>query len=123
MFLCQHARASRLPEEQQILEERQLWMLDRQQYRMILWALPLLSLGIVMESLLLMQQGNFPSPSELWTVKRESFLALATWFCCGIYLHTRLFFAWRDVRSSVFYLTAFALILAANLSEHFLNFH
>lgn len=121
-YLWQHARIARLPDVEQIQEQQKLWMLDRMQYRMILWALPLLTLGIVVEAFLLMERGSFPSPVEIWTEQKESFLALATWFFCGFYLHTRLFFAWRDVRSSALYLAAFTLIFIGHVSEHFLHF-
>lgn len=105
-----------------ILFEKDSMALDRLLYRLILWALPLLSLGIVVEALLLVQSGSFPTPEEIWSQQKEMFLALGTWLFCGLFLHLRLFLGWKSLRSSALYLFSFAVIIAGHLSKHFLHF-
>ena len=122
-FLWNNFRAKYISnaEEKTVLERKQ-WKLDRLQYRLILWALPLLTLGIIVESLLLIDRKELPSPLQIWTEQKEAFLALATWFICGVYLHTRLFFGWKFQRCAFFYLVGLILILAGHMSSNFLQF-
>jgi ABC-type uncharacterized transport system permease subunit len=96
-----------------------LWGLDRMAYRMILWALPLLTAGIITEALVLLETNQLPGPEEIWNQKRETLLALAAWFLCGIYLHTRLFFGWRNFRAAALYLTGLALLLLGHFVHSF----
>ncbi|HEY8279002.1 MAG TPA: cytochrome c biogenesis protein CcsA [Bdellovibrionota bacterium] len=101
--------------------ERELWKLDRMGYRMVLWALPLLTAGIITELLLMIEAHRLPSPEQLWTEQQESLLALMAWFLCGIYLHTRLFFGWRNLRSAVLYLAGLVLLLGGHFSHGILG--
>lgn len=112
-------RGRNLPEDQRATLERMLWRFDRMSYRMILWALPLLTAGIVTESLLLLEIGQLPGPAEIWGSQRETLLALGTWFICGIYLHARLFFGWRNLKSAAIYLGGLLVIVAGHLSQKF----
>lgn len=118
-FLWLMLRAQKLPAGQRAETERNLWRLDRMGYRMVLWALPLLTAGIIAEALVLVESHQLPSPVELWTMQRETFLALVTWFICGIYLHTRLFFGWRHARSAALYLIGLVLLLIGHFSQNF----
>ncbi len=103
--------------------KRHLNALDRMAYRAILWALPLLTAGIITETLLLLEANQFPGPLEIWIEKRETLLALAAWFLCGIYLHSRLFFGWRHMKAAGLYLSGLTLLLgghvAFTVSRHF----
>lgn len=101
--------------------ERTLWKCDRMIYRMILWALPLLTAGIVTEALVLLELNRFPSPEEIFLQKQETLLALTAWFLCGIYLHTRLFFGWTKLKSVSLYLTGVALLFAGHFSQIYLS--
>lgn len=95
---------------------RTLWSLDRMAYRMILWALPLLTAGIITEALILLETNQLPSPDQIWTDKTETLLALGAWFICGIYLHTRFFLGWRNLRAAGLYLAGLTLIAIGHLS-------
>lgn len=106
-------------EENRANVERSLWKLDRMEYRLILWALPLLSAGIITEALMLLEENRFPSPIQIWMERRETLLALAAWFLCGIYLHSRLFFGWKNLKATALYLTGLAFLLAGHLSHSF----
>lgn len=97
--------------------ERSLWRLDRMEYRLVLWALPLLTAGIITEALILMETNRFPDLWEIWVERRETLLALAAWFLCGIYLHTRLFFGWKHLKAAALYLVGLALLLAGHISH------
>lgn len=112
-------RAAGLPAERRAETERTLWKLDRMGYRMVLWALPLLTAGIIAEGIVLADNHALPGPAELWTQQRETLLALVTWFICGIYLHTRLFFGWRHTRSAALYLVGLGLVLIGHFSQSF----
>ena len=112
-------RAPGVPADKRAEAERNLWKLDRMGYRMVLWALPLLTAGIIAEGLVLAESHLLPSPIELWTQQRETLLALTTWFLCGIYLHTRLFFGWRHARSATLYLVGLAILLLGHFSQLF----
>lgn len=98
--------------EKQLAQADQM---DRMLYRMILWALPLLTAGIIVEAILLLETNQLPSPEEIWTQKTETLLALATWFLCGIYLHTRLFFGWKRTKSAALYLFGLGVILLGHI--------
>jgi ABC-type transport system involved in cytochrome c biogenesis permease subunit len=104
------------PESKREQTDQVLWSLDRMTYRMILWALPLLTAGIITEALILLEANQLPSPDQIWTDKTETLLALAAWFLCGIYLHTRLFFGWRNLRAAGLYLAGLTLILIGHFS-------
>jgi ABC-type transport system involved in cytochrome c biogenesis permease subunit len=96
-----------------------LWGLDRMSYRMILWALPLLTAGIITEALLLLEANQLPGPAEIWHQKQETLLALTAWFLCGIYLHSRLFLGWKNLRAASLYLAGLALLLLGHISHGF----
>lgn len=102
--------------------ERYLWKIDRMAYRMILWALPLLTLGFILEALSMMEKGQLPDPLQLWTERKEAFLGLATWFICGIYLHSRLFFGWKNRRCAFMYLAGLIIVIIGHFSTHFLQY-
>ncbi len=97
--------------------QSRLWRLDRMAYRLVLWALPLLTAGIITEALVLLENHQLPDPADLWRVNKETVLALATWFLCGIYLHTRLFFGWKNQRSAILYLAGLVLLLVGHFSQ------
>jgi hypothetical protein len=96
---------------------------ERMQYRMALWALPLLTVGFLIETLFLLEKGDLPGPVQIWTERREAFLALGTWFFCGIYLHMRITYAWKGAKTAGIFLLGVVLIFAGNFSEKFLQFH
>lgn len=107
--------------EQQASMERELWKVDRMGYRMVLWALPLLTAGIITEVLLMLEINRLPSPEQIWTRQSESLLALTAWFLCGIYLHTRLFFGWRNFRSAALYLVGLLVLLGGHFTQGILG--
>lgn len=94
-----------------------LYSLDRMMFRMILLALPLLTAGIVAEAVVLLETNQFPSPEELITHRLETALAIGTWALCGLYLHCRLFFGWKEKRVAVLYLFG----LCATILGHILH--
>ncbi len=98
------------------------WTEDRMQYRMILWALPLLTVGFLVETLFLLERHEMPGPVQIWTEQKETFLALGTWFFCGIYLHMRMVYAWKGTKTAALFLIGAILILAGHFSENFLQF-
>lgn len=120
-YLRNHFRARSLPPEQAAAAERELWRIDRMGYRMVLWALPLLTAGIITEALLLLEGNRLPTPEQVWSKQGESLLALTAWFLCGIYLHTRLFFGWRNLRSAALYLVGLLVLLGGHLTQGILN--
>jgi len=97
--------------------ERDLWKTDRMGYRMVLWALPLLTAGIITELLLLIESHKLPPPEQLWSQRKETMLALTAWVLCGIYLHTRLFFGWKNLRSAALYLAGLLLLVGGHCSQ------
>lgn len=121
-LLWKSLRRKYAAKEGRAIIDKKLWKIDRMQYRLILWALPLLTLGILVEALHLLDNKALPSPMEIWNEQKESFLALATWFICGVYLHSRLFLGWRHKHSALFYLVGLILILAGHLSNNFFHF-
>ncbi|RZA06069.1 MAG: hypothetical protein EOP11_11270 [Proteobacteria bacterium] len=90
---------------------------DRMTYRMVLWALPLLTAGIITEALVLLEKNRLPSPAMIWNDKTETLLALAAWFLCGLFLHTRLFFGWRNFKSATLYVVGMAALLGAHIVQ------
>jgi hypothetical protein len=110
-------RLRQLPPDHVAAAERDLWRIDRMGYRMVLWALPLLTAGIISEILLQMEAHRLPSPEQLWTERQETLLALTAWFLCGIYLHTRLFFGWRNLRSATLYLVGLLFLIGGHFSH------
>ncbi|MGZ3659824.1 MAG: hypothetical protein ACXWR1_07735 [Bdellovibrionota bacterium] len=110
-------RLRSIPADQTASVERDLWKVDRMGYRMVLWALPLLTAGIITELLLMIDSHRFPSPEHLWAHNPEDLLALTAWFLCGIYLHTRLFFGWNNMRSAALYLAGLLLLLGGHFSQ------
>jgi len=96
-----------------------LWSLDRMSYRMILWALPLLTAGIITEALILLEANQLPGPLEIWHQKQETLLALTAWFLCGIYLHSRLFLGWKNLRAAGLYLAGLTLLLVGHFTHGF----
>ncbi len=107
----------RTPPEKLAAVQRDLWRVDRMGYRMVLWALPLLTAGIITEILLLIEAHRLPNPEQLWRMQQESLLALTAWFLCGIYLHTRLFFGWRNLRSASLYLVGLLVLIGGHFSH------
>ncbi len=120
-YLRTSLQLRRLPLEKVAPVERELWRIDRMGYRMVLWALPILTAGIVAEVLLLMETHQLPSAQQLWTERQESLLALTAWFLCGISLHTRLFFGWRNLRAASLYLVGLILLVAGHFSHTILG--
>lgn len=120
-YLRKYFQARSAEPEQMAAAERELWRIDRMGYRMVLWALPLLTAGIITEVLLLMEGNRLPTPEQIWTKQSESLLALTAWFLCGIYLHTRLFFGWRNLRSAALYLMGLLLLLGGHLTQGILK--
>lgn len=100
--------------------ERDLWKIDRMAYRMILLALPLLTAGIVTETLILFETHQLPNPLELWMDRKQTLMALAAWFICGIYLHTRLFFGWKNKRACSLYLVGLIILLVGQFGDSLL---
>jgi ABC-type uncharacterized transport system permease subunit len=109
-------RRSAEADKKEIIEHR-LWSLDRMIYRMILWALPLLTAGIITEALMLLETNRLPGPDQILGDKTETLLALFAWFLCGIYLHTRLFFGWRNLRAAGLYLAGLFLLLLGHCTH------
>jgi ABC-type uncharacterized transport system permease subunit len=120
-FLITTWRAANLPEKDREKTKRTLWNLDRMAYRMILWALPLLTAGIITEALLLMELNQIPLPQELIGEKQETLLAIAAWVICGVYLHARLFFGWKYLKASSLYLAGLTLLLVGHLTHTYLR--
>lgn len=120
-YLRTSFRLKRAPPEQVAAMERELWRIDRMGYRMVLWALPLLTAGIITELLLLLEVNRLPSPEQILARQSESLLALTAWFLCGIYLHTRLFFGWRNLRSAALYLAGLLVLLGGHLTQGILG--
>lgn len=111
------ARARGLTGEARAQSMRKRSFFDRMTYRMVLWALPLLTAGIITEALVLLETNRFPSPDVIWAQKTETLLALAAWFLCGLFLHTRLFFGWRNFKSATLYLVGLVSLLGAHILQ------
>lgn len=116
-FFWGRLRARRLEGEAKVNCNRSIAFWDRMTYRMVLWALPLLTAGIITEALVLMETNRLPSPEEIWMKKTETLLALAAWFLCGIFLHTRLFFGWRNLKSATLYIVGLVVLLGAHVVQ------
>lgn len=110
-------RLRRAPPEQASQASRELWRADRMAYRMVLWALPLLSAGIVTELLLMIDSHRISAVGLNWTQNPEDLLALTAWILCGIYLHTRLFFGWKNLRSAGLYLVGLMVLVGTHLAS------
>lgn len=109
---------SPLPEvRQEEIRQEKIRVLDRMGYRMVLWALPLLSAGIITEALILLEANRLPAPEEILQGRVETLLALAAWFLCGIYLHTRLFLGWKGRRAAGLYLVGSVLLMVGHLTH------
>jgi ABC-type uncharacterized transport system permease subunit len=119
MYFWKTLRNRSLSSERKKENERALWRIDRMSYRMILLALPLLTLGIIIEALVLFEHHQLPDFAQIWNERKEVFLAIATWFICGIFLHSRIFFAWKNKRSALLYLGGLVVILVAHFSSLF----
>ena len=117
LYFVKNFRFRITPEDQKASLERSLWKIDRDAYVLILLALPLLTMGIIFEALHLFENKSFPTPEEIWSNQLDVLLALATWFICGIYLHSRMFFGWKYAKAGFLYLAGFFLMLFG----HFLN--
>lgn len=120
-YLRTHLRLRTTAPEKVASTERELWKIDRMGYRMVLWALPLLTAGIITEVMIMIDSHRLPSPEQLWTQSQEGLLALTAWFLCGIYLHTRLFFGWRNLRSAALYLAGLLILLGGHFSQLFMK--
>lgn len=108
-------------EEAEAARKRELWRLDRMCYRMVLWALPALTAGIVSEGVLLIDMHRLAGPAQIWAQQQESLLALTAWFLCGLYLHMRLFFGWRNLRSAGLYLGGLVILVGTHLGQIFVH--
>lgn len=117
LFLITMWRARSLPATETEKTKKRLWQLDRMAYRMILWALPLLTAGIITEALVMMEMNRIPLPMELISEKQETLLAIAAWIICGLYLHARLFWGWKYLRASTLYLTGLTLLLVGHMTH------
>lgn len=84
---------------------------DRMVYRMVLWALPLLTLGIFIEVIFYLENQNLPAPYELLNGRKDALLPLLLWILCGIYLHSRLFWQWNSLRTGLIYFAGFLIIV------------
>lgn len=113
-FLWFKHKEKSIPAEQLAETEREIWRLDRMVYRAILCALPLLTIGLLVELLITVENG--PGLTYIdWQKKSESLLALATWSICGLYLHTRLFFGWQKTRLILIYLCGFGILCISHI--------
>jgi ABC-type uncharacterized transport system permease subunit len=97
--------------------DRTMMFWDRMIFRMVLWALPLLTAGIITEALVLLETNRLPSPEQIWSDRPETLLALAAWFLCGLFLHMRLFFGWKNMKSAALYGAGFVLLLITQIGQ------
>ncbi len=100
--------------------EYHLQALDGLHHKMILWALPLLSLGILAKILLLVESESLVSPMLVWRTSQQEFLAIVTWFTCALYLYTRIFLRWRYNACAWLYIVGLVIVLSAHYSGKFL---
>lgn len=102
-----------------ILDHR-LQELDGLHYKMILWALPLLTLGLLTKILMLLETEHLVTPAVIGRTAKEELLPIVAWFTCALYLYTRIFLRWRYNRCAYVYLAGLAIIVAAHYSGRFL---
>lgn len=120
LLVCYHSwQLKREASAQRKETELRIAALDRMAYRMILWALPLLTAGIMIEALVLLEANQLPSPEEIWTDKQETLLALVAWMVCGLSLHARLFLGWKNLRVAWLYLAGLFLLVFLHLTHGF----
>lgn len=100
--------------------EHHLQELDNIHYHLVLWALPLLSLGLFTKILLLLDSEALVTPEVIWRASREEFLGVISWFTCALYLHIRIFWRWRYTACAVIYIVSLCLLTAAHFSGSFL---
>lgn len=98
--------------------EHQFRELDRMHTKLILWALPLLSLGLCIRVLSWIDSNHEVSTLAMFHSLQNEFLALATWFTCAIFLHARIFLRWSYPPCAYLYLAALAALAGAHWSDH-----
>jgi ABC-type uncharacterized transport system permease subunit len=76
----------------------------------------------MVEAMYMLDNGTFPSPMEIFRERKDEFLALFTWFVCGMYLHARIFLGWRSQRAAWLYCAGLVLVLVGHISADFLHF-
>ena len=87
---------------------------------MILWALPLLTLGILTKILLLVELEPLLTPAIIARTAQEEFLAIVAWFTSAIYLHSRIFLGWHYRRCAYVYVIGLLIVVAAHFSGRLL---
>lgn len=100
--------------------ERRLEQLDQIHLKVILWALPLLTLGILAKILLLLESEPLVTPAIVARTAMEEFLAIVAWFTSALYLHTRIFLGWQYRRCAYVYIAGLLVVLAAHFSGRLL---
>ena len=100
--------------------DHQLGELDRMHHHMILWALPLLSVGIFTKILMLIDSSQGMLVDEIWQTAGQEFLAIALWFICALYLHARIFLKWQYNACAFVYLGGAIVVLGAHFSGRFM---
>ncbi len=94
--------------------------LEQVHLNLILWALPLLSLGIFTKILVWIENGMSFNAEMIWQASQGEFLAITTWFTCALFLHTRIFLRWRYSACAYVYLFGLIVVVAAHLSGQLL---
>lgn len=100
--------------------DRHLLELDRLHHNTVLWALPLLSLGLISRGLMLFDSEELVSPTIIAKNAQQEFFAIVSWLTCALYLHTRIFFRWRYNATALVYLGSLVLLIFAQLSGRFI---
>ena len=113
-YLWVYQKSRHLSESNKAGTTRLQWALDRLSYRLILWALPLFTAGIITDLATLIDYKKLPTLMDIFLNHRETILAITTWALCGVYLHARLFFGWKNLKSSFLY---FASLLFVTLGH------
>lgn len=92
------------------LRNRKIAETDRVLYQMILWSVPLLTLGIFWRIVSLLDSNYVFHPITFWQSSFEDLLALATWCSCSLFIFTRVFLGWRRGFSVSVYLGGFVFV-------------
>ncbi len=99
--------------------EHQTRELDRIHSHLILWALPLLSLGIFTKILTWIESEAIIDAQTIWATSGEEFLAITAWFTCAIFLHARVFLRWKYSACASLYFAGLIVVIGAHLSGRF----